>query len=49
MEETLYERYMRRRADLIKEGKGLPEATDRAYVETYCSKDKPDLMSYKDR
>ena len=47
MEETQYEKYMRIRSDLVKAGKSLAEATDRAFLDAYRSKE--DQMSYKDR
>ena len=47
--ETQYEVFMRRRSELIKQGRSMTESTNQAYVEAYCSEGKPDQMSYKDR
>ena len=49
MEETQYEKFMRRRAELIKQGRSLSESTNQAYTDAYCLVEKPDQMSYKDR
>ena len=49
MEETSYMEFMRRREELIKQGKSLSEATDRAYLDAYCSSEKSDQQSYKNR
>lgn len=49
MMETQYEKFMRIRAELIKDGKGLSEATDRAYISAYCTTEEPDQQTYKDR
>ena len=50
MEETQYEVFMRIRSELVKAGKSLSEATNRAYIDAYCPREKDeDQMSYKDR
>ena len=49
MEETQYEEYMRIRAEEIKAGKSMREATDTAYVRAYCQQETQDQQSYKDR
>lgn len=49
MKETTYEVFMRIRAELIKSGTDISIATNQAYIDAYCPREKPDPMSYKDR
>ena len=49
MNETVYEFYMRRRSELIKEGWSLPDATNQAFMDAYHPKEEIDQQTYKDR